>query len=323
MEFRHSSLCFVNCHLAAHQDELERRNQDVSEINSRLMFLPLQSKLSPHRPLCTIKDHDQVYWFGDMNYRIIDITADQVKKMIEMDELDVLYQYDQLRIEREKKKVFSGYSEGVVSFAPTYKYDVGTDNWDSSEKQRAPAWCDRILYRGGPTQLLSYRSHNDLRISDHKAVSALFDASIKVVDQARYKKVYQDVIKTIDKLENEYLPQVRLDKHEINFGTVYNNQQITRILTVANTGNSKVWFTFSAKPKQNNFCKTWLNVNPSFGAIEPGDIAEIELIVHIDQQSASAFKSGHDKFDDILILHLEHGKDLFITVSGEYQESLI
>ena len=32
---------------------------------------------------------------------------------------------------------------GSARFAPTYKFDVGTDTFDTSEKRRPPAWCDR------------------------------------------------------------------------------------------------------------------------------------------------------------------------------------
>ncbi|CAN0276180.1 unnamed protein product, partial [Ectocarpus sp. 12 AP-2014] len=41
---------------------------------------------------------------------------------------------------------FSGYSEGPLNFRPTYKFDSGTDTYDTSSKQRVPAWTDRILY---------------------------------------------------------------------------------------------------------------------------------------------------------------------------------
>ena len=38
------------------------------------------------------------------------------------------------------KAVFEGYEEGPLLFPPTYRYDVGTDNYDTSEKMRIPAW---------------------------------------------------------------------------------------------------------------------------------------------------------------------------------------
>ncbi|RSL72991.1 hypothetical protein CEP51_011807 [Fusarium floridanum] len=63
--------------------------------------------------------------------------------------IDSLLPHDQLRRMIKQRKVFhDGWREGAITFLPTYKYDVGTVGlFDSSEKQRAPSWCDRILFR--------------------------------------------------------------------------------------------------------------------------------------------------------------------------------
>jgi hypothetical protein len=63
--------------------------------------------------------------------------------------LDSLLPHDQLRHMQKKRKAFhDGWREGPITFLPTYKYDVGSMGmFDSSEKKRAPSWCDRILYR--------------------------------------------------------------------------------------------------------------------------------------------------------------------------------
>lgn len=44
---------------------------------------------------------------------------------------------------------FAGYEEGPLLFRPTYRYDLGTDSYDTSEKLRIPAWTGasrRVLY---------------------------------------------------------------------------------------------------------------------------------------------------------------------------------
>ncbi|MCJ1445525.1 MAG: hypothetical protein MMC23_006030 [Stictis urceolatum] len=66
-----------------------------------------------------------------------------------MTTLSSLLSHDQLHDQMRKQKAFQdGWREGPIKFLPTYKYDVGSVGvFDSSEKKRAPSWCDRILYR--------------------------------------------------------------------------------------------------------------------------------------------------------------------------------
>ena len=57
-----------------------------------------------------------------------------------------ILEYDQLMRERVAGRAFSGYLEGAILFPPTFKYDRGSDQFDTSSKARPPAWTDRILY---------------------------------------------------------------------------------------------------------------------------------------------------------------------------------
>jgi hypothetical protein len=59
---------------------------------------------------------------------------------------EVMRANDQLNVERLAGRVFQRFVEGPLLFLPTYKYDVGSDRYDSSKKQRIPSWCDRVLY---------------------------------------------------------------------------------------------------------------------------------------------------------------------------------
>lgn len=44
-------------------------------------------------------------------------------------------------------QVFRGFIEGKLDFAPTYKYDLFSEDYDTSEKCRTPAWTDRVLWK--------------------------------------------------------------------------------------------------------------------------------------------------------------------------------
>src|SRR5579859_7057601 len=169
MEFARTSICFVTAHLAAGFANYEERNQDYKTICGGLTFQKNRS----------IEDHDSIIWLGDFNYRI-GLGHDRVRQLIAAGDLETLYANDQLNLQMVAGVAFPFYSEGRVTFLPTYKFDVGTDDYDTSEKNRIPAWTDRILWKSTNIRQTAYDSA-PLLFSDHKPVYATFKCEIKII----------------------------------------------------------------------------------------------------------------------------------------------
>ena len=60
----------------------------------------------------------------------------------------------QLTVEREAGRVFVGFSEGRIQFAPTYKYIQNTDSYagetaKTKKKRRTPSWWVLKLHSKG------------------------------------------------------------------------------------------------------------------------------------------------------------------------------
>jgi endonuclease/exonuclease/phosphatase family metal-dependent hydrolase len=184
-----TSFCFINCHLAAGQTQTKDRNTDITMILESAL-LPAERDASVRQDSFTgggdgtmILDHEICVLNGDLNYRIDTMGRDTVVNAVKARNLSKLLERDQLLASRRKNPWFKlrAFQELPITFAPTYKYDVGTDNYDSSEKKRAPAWCDRILYRGGDRiKQLDYQRH-EVRVSDHRPVTALFQMETKTI----------------------------------------------------------------------------------------------------------------------------------------------
>jgi len=79
----------------------------------------------------------------------------------------------------------------------------------SSEKKRIPAWCDRILSKGNDIKTLRYGRH-ELLSSDHRPVSAVFQVVVKSIVQSAKSVVYQDIVKQLDRLENDIQPDATI-----------------------------------------------------------------------------------------------------------------
>ncbi|CAF9926646.1 MAG: hypothetical protein ALECFALPRED_003495 [Alectoria fallacina] len=116
--------------------------------------------------------------------------------------LSSLLAHDQLNSQMQLRKAFhEGWREGIVDFLPTYKYDVGSVGmFDSSEKQRGPSWCDRILYRTRKDRLEYEQRVRDEEIARKK------DNELKlqgVVDAVTDESVLFDYDPETDGADNE------------------------------------------------------------------------------------------------------------------------
>ncbi|XP_070712176.1 inositol polyphosphate 5-phosphatase K-like [Pempheris klunzingeri] len=184
------TICFLNCHLPAHMENSDQRMEDFESI--------LQQQQFEGQSATGVLDHDVVFWFGDLNFRIDDLDMQVVKSTIDNNKFSLLWEKDQLNMAKDSETVLEGFQEGPLKFPPTYKFDVGTDTYDTSGKKRKPAWTDRILWRlratapagaglsagkrGSISGLTSgtkvtqhyYRSHMEYTVSDHKPVSSIF-----------------------------------------------------------------------------------------------------------------------------------------------------
>ncbi|XP_078261878.1 synaptojanin-2-like [Rhinoraja longicauda] len=209
LQFHSTRLCFVCAHLTAGQSQVKERNEDYREITQKLSFPMGRNVFS----------HDYVFWCGDSNFRI-DLPYDEVMQHIKRRDWRLLQAHDQLQQQKMDSKVFKDFSEGTINFAPTYKYDVGTDVYDTSDKGRIPAWTDRVLWwkknktafdvpdislRGLDRELetkfgsvgsggnLLHYGRAELTASDHRPVLGVFEVKIQEVDILAREQIFQEI----------------------------------------------------------------------------------------------------------------------------------
>jgi len=171
-----TSFIFVNSHLTAHTENVKDRVKDLKKIYA-MLNLP---KLLPLKRKHDIFDsYDCVFWCGDLNFRLEQTRAEIIR---DIDEGVSVMETDQLGWLMQKGTVFRGFKEHLITFKPTYKYDPGTDNFDTSSKQRIPSYTDRILFKhssSSPVRPLHYDSVQGVTTSDHKPVWGMFEVRVK------------------------------------------------------------------------------------------------------------------------------------------------
>ncbi|XP_012271935.1 72 kDa inositol polyphosphate 5-phosphatase isoform X3 [Orussus abietinus] len=196
-----TSFLFVTAHLTAHQDKVKERISDIKRI-VRNLDLP-KDLPTKHKSKDVTQNFDCVFWFGDLNFRLAQPREEVVRWVTDTrfpQEFPVSLHKDQLRMILDDGAVLRGFEEAPITFPPTYKYDPGTQNFDSSSKQRTPAYTDRILFKGkghtrgyirrvscdstsaykdGTLECLIYDSVPSICTSDHKPVWGVFKTTLR------------------------------------------------------------------------------------------------------------------------------------------------
>ncbi|EPS65573.1 hypothetical protein M569_09204, partial [Genlisea aurea] len=254
--------CFVNCHFAAHLEAVNRRNADFDHVYRTMVFSrpPVSAAAGIAPGINTVEgmpelsQADLVIFLGDFNYRLDGISYEEARDFMSQRCFDWLKERDQLLAEMKAGNVFQGMREAVIRFPPTYKFErhvPGLSGYDSGEKKRIPAWCDRILYRDCRSAsssscsldcpvvstVLLYESCMDVTDSDHKPVRCIFNVEVARVDESIRRQEFGEIVRSKKKMmtkpsldDSSEVPEVIVSTNNI----ILQNQDTSSILRITN-----------------------------------------------------------------------------------------
>ncbi|XP_058090375.1 type II inositol polyphosphate 5-phosphatase 15-like [Magnolia sinica] len=341
-------ICFVNCHFAAHLEAVNRRNADFNHVYRTMVFsrqynglnavnVGASSSVQSLRGTNTVTlysddgrpelaEADMVVFLGDFNYRLHGISYDEARDFVSQRSFDWLRERDQLRAEMEAGKVFQGMREGHIKFPPTYKFErnqPGLAGYDSSEKKRIPAWCDRILFRDSRSasaaectlkcpvvsSISQYDACMDVTDSDHKPVRCIFSVDIARVDESIRRREFGEIIRSNEQIISLLQVLCNIPEAIVSTNNIIFQDQDTSILRITNKcvkekamfeiiceGQTTIKEDGSASDEyhvRGSFgFPRWLEVTPAAGVIKPGQIAEVS-VHHEDFQTFAEFVDGY------------------------------
>ncbi|KAJ4973015.1 hypothetical protein NE237_006189 [Protea cynaroides] len=321
-------MCFVNCHFAAHLDAVNRRNADFDHVYRTMMFNrpnAAAAAVSSATQLLRgtnfggansedgrpdLSEADMVVFLGDFNYRLHGISYDEARDFVSQRCFDWLRERDQLRAEMKSGKVFQGMREGIIRFPPTYKFErhqAGLGGYDSSEKKRIPAWCDRILYRDNRSASVSecslecpivssicqYEACMDVTDSDHKPVRCIFGVEIARVDESIKRQEFGEIMGSNETIRSMLEELYDVPETIVSTNNIILQNQDTSILRITNKcTKDKAMFEIVCegqatvkedgqasdhRPRGSLGFPRWLEVTPAAGIIKPGQISEVSV----------------------------------------------
>ncbi|KAK5870826.1 hypothetical protein PBY51_003739 [Eleginops maclovinus] len=181
-----TSFLFITSHFTSGDAKVYERVLDYNKIIEALALPKGLPDTNPYRSTSSdvTTRFDQVFWFGDFNFRLSKARADveAIIKRTAGGDMGPLLEHDQLSKEMKEGSIFKGFQEAPIHFLPTYKFDVGCDIYDTTSKQRTPSYTDRIVFRSRQAddiKALKYTCCSSIRTSDHRPVISVFQVKLR------------------------------------------------------------------------------------------------------------------------------------------------
>ena len=187
-----SKIAIACNHFSAGQELYEARRAEITDI--------LNTSFKKY-PLMHFKDYDYYFFFGDLNSRtslnfsdeLIQNLINNDSKTLNGDFKDILI-YDQFKQYQKESSLILQMDEAPIKFSPTYKYTIGTSEYDINKK-RTPSWTDRILFKKfSETIPLAYNKCL-LSLSDHQPVYGVYRIKTEEIDKTKKQMIMNEIIK--------------------------------------------------------------------------------------------------------------------------------
>eukprot|EP00798_Chlamydomonas_sp_ICE-L_P027653 gene27653-7291_t len=230
--------------------------------------------------------------------------------------------------------------QSEIAFSEAIKQGMMGDSGGGKQRKRAPAWCDRILWRSttGALEHVAY-ARGETMASDHKPVAAAFKASVHYYNRSKVEALLDKASRTVEIAQANMRPKPKLSPHLMQIPeTLSYGEEYRFTVTVTNSGPVDGLFHFVAPPgsgmgggEKYNMDEdvpalpAWLEACPAEGIVSAEGSADIDLTVRVEGgahgAAAALAVSNTDFLDAIVILKVEDGSDMFLSISGKYQGS--
>lgn len=293
-------ICLINAHLAAGKSNLIKRNADASSIfmgmdfnaqKKQVQLATLPSGRPPSEVFCQVPevlphDHDIIIVAGDLNYRVQLTYEEAVELAVHCDTARLL-KHDEFVVElANPHSPWLNFVDLTPTFPPTYRYDIGTNIYDTSDKQRVPSYTDRIVTwtKQKAHQKLIHverlQALMDVCSSDHKPVQALMRVPILCEVEEKKRALSQSLQHRISQvgLDRTVSAKTIMETASLDFGVQkFYDCGTRRVVKITNTGECVAFVRVFRQRNDDVSEGSWLRVYPGTFSILPGETKEIAV----------------------------------------------